>query len=326
MSARRPNHRSARSGSPGGLPGPLRIAAAVLTATAALLSAGPVRAEERVVLLKSASATGAIGPYEEAARGFRERRAPALEATITTRPDPSTIEAVRRAQPGVLVTIGSEAARFAKDHFPDVARVVALAPDSGPESAPAPVVTLASAVPASVQLRWIAEVLPDVERVGVVFDPRTGQAAIDDLVAAAAAKFPGRKRGLKIVPIPVGGEGEVPSAFRKAKPRIQALLFVPDATVITKGTIGYLLKESLAAAIPAIGFNWYFVDNGAVMAFGVDYAQTGRQAAEAARRLEVERLGFVEPPAKVTVWVNHRVAQKLRIRTDYDPDQVQEIR
>jgi len=27
----------------------------------------------------------------------------------------------------------------------------------------------------------------------------------------------------------------------------------------------------------------------------------------------------------VTIWVNQRVASKIRVRTDYDPDKVQEI-
>ena len=93
----------------------------------------------------------------------------------------------------------------------------------------------------------------------------------------------------------------------------------------TGGTLGYLLKESLAAAMPVIGFNSWFADNGAVLSFGVDYSAVGLQAAAAAKSLPATGPGWVEGPKKVTVWVNQRVADKIRVRTDYDPDKVQEI-
>jgi len=118
---------------------------------------------------------------------------------------------------------------------------------------------------------------------------------MDELVASAKQRPAG---GVEIVPIPVSSESEVPaafSAFKKGrKPEETALLFIPDRTVSSGGTLSYLFKESLAAAIPVIGFNSWFADNGAVLSFAIDYAAVGTQAASAARALPIEGPGWVE--------------------------------
>ena len=299
----------------------------VLLAIVLLCCYAPPAWGQKIVLLKTASAKGSVGPYEETAKGFKEALAPAREVVIFPDiPVEYVAESVRVEKPDLLVALGGEAARFAAEQFPDLPRVVALAPGAA-NDAGTPQALLTSEVPAAVQMRWIGEVLPDVSEVGIVFDPRSSQRFVDELTAAATAQAAGkRSRALTIVPIAVASESEIPSAFRRARGSIQALLFVPDSTVITKGSINYLLKESIAAQIPAIGFNWYFVDNGAVLAFGIDYPALGRQTAALAKRLARTGEGGVDAPAKITVWVNSRVAQKLRIRTDYDPDEVTEIR
>lgn len=281
---------------------------------------------QTIVLLKTASAKGSVGPYEETAKGFKDAMAPAREVVIFPDiPVEYAAESVRLEKPDLLVALGGEAARFAEEQFPALPRVVALAPGVSPTTE-TPLALLTSEVPASVQMRWIGDVLPDVSAIGIVYDPRASQRIVDELSTAATTASSGRARPLSIVPIAVGAENEIPAAFKRARSGIQALLFVPDSTVITKGSINYLLKETIAAQIPAIGFNWYFVDNGAVLAFGIDYPALGRQTAKMARQLARTGESGVDTPAKVTVWVNSRVAQKLRIRTDYDPDEVTEIR
>lgn len=294
----------------------------VVLAIFGALAAAPCLASEKVqvVLLRSKGAN-----FDVAAAGFRHNRTPVLDLAVDlSAPVDGLVEKVKSAHPDVLVAIGSDAARFAGVRFPEIPRVVALAPgDDSPHSAP--VVVVDSEIPASVQMSWIAEVLPDVQAIGIVYDPKSSQALVDALSAAAAAAK--KKKGkLSVVPIPVGAESEVPAAFHQKLGGIQALLFVPDPTVITLGTIRYLLKESLAAGIPAIGFNGYFVQNGAVLAITLDYDGIGRQSADNVGKLLEHPAGIVEPPAKVTVWVNSRVAQKLGIRTGGYPDDVQEIR
>ena len=295
-----------------------------LGAFAPATTAHAADAPKIVVVLKAGTADGPIAPYEEAARGFKEMLQPVAEVLIAPGITDHAVESVKAEDPDLLVAFGTEAARFAETSFPEIPRVVALAP--GVSVTPgATCAMITPDVGADVQVRWIDESLPDVRAVGVLYDPSASQNRIDELVAEAARR---RADGapLTIVPIPVSSAAEVPDAFKSALPRIEALLFVPDRTVITRGTISYVLREMLAASKPVIGFNWYFVDNGAVLAFGLDYDAIGRQAARAARRLPEDGDGWVEGPTKVNIWINRRVADKLRIRTDYDPDKVTEIR
>lgn len=302
----------------------LAASAALVTALAPIAGAG-AEAKTAVVVIKAGTAKGPIAPYEEAAKGFREVLEPAAEVLLTPQTSKQAADAVRAQVPRLLVAFGHEAAVFAARNFPDVPRVVALAPGIDAASQEGRIAVISPDVSADVQVRWIADALPDVRKVGVLFDPAASQSRIDELVAAARARDGGN---LEIVPLFVSSEGEVPAAFRKAvrEKAIDALLFVPDRTVITRGTISHLMKESLAASIPTIGFNWYLVDNGAVLGFGLDYAAVGRQAADVARVLPDRTENLVAEPGKVTIWVNRRVADKLRIRTAYDPDKVQEIR
>lgn len=295
---------------------------------AMLFFSTPALAAPRVVVLKSESAKGGIKPFDDAAKSFLDVTQQkdfglthAKEVKITpTIPVEYSVESVKQANPDVLVAFGPEAARFAAENFASMPRVVALAPGAPAPVDGEPIAILSSEIPPATQMRWISSVLPDVTAVGVVYDPASTQTLVNELAAAA------EKRKLSLVQIPVSSEQEIPAAFKKARKEIQALLFVPDPTVITKSTIGYLLKESLSAQIPVIGFNWYFVDNGAVLAYGIDYGSVGKQAAAASKRVARGEPGSVEAPQKFKIWVNQRVAAKLRIRTDYDPAQVSEIR
>lgn len=280
-----------------------------------------------VVVLKAGTAKGPLAPYEKAANAFKFQLQPQAEVLIEPGSLDSAISSVQAENPDLLVAFGTEAAQFAERSFPAIPRVVALAPGADAISPAGTTCTVITPeISPDLQVRWIDETLPDVKNVGVIFDPRASQRRVDELVMAAKRRAPG---AVEIVPIPVTSESEIPEAFSEFKKDRRsaetALLFIPDRTVNTGGTLDYLFKESIAAAIPVVGFNSWFADNGAVLSFALDYAAVGEQAAAAARSLPAVGPGWVESPKKVNVWVNQRVANKIRVRTDYDPDKVQEI-
>lgn len=306
----------------------LRRALLLVFLLAAVSAASPAAAQgpKIVVVLKAGTTKGPLAPYEKAAKAFKTALQPQAEVLIEPGSLASAVTSVQAESPDLLVAFGTEAAEFAEKNFPAIPRVVALAPGAEAVTTSAAYTLITPEISADLQVKWIDGTLPDVREVGVIFDPRASQRRVDELVAAAKAREGG---SLEIVPIPVAAESEVPQAFaafkKGRKSTGTALLFIPDRTVNTGGTLNYLFKETLAAAIPVIGFNSWFADNGAVLSFGVDYTAVGLQAAAAARALPANGPGWVEGPKKVTVWVNQRVADKIRVRTDYDPDKVQEI-
>ena len=186
---------------------------------AAILWATPAAAEPRVVVLKSESAKGAVGPYEEATKAFVDTvqdesfKGLRLSSTIVISPVLGvqyTVDSVKEYRPDLLVAFGSEAARFAAQQFPDLPRVVALAPGVNGPGNGEPMVLLSSEVPAEMQIKWISDVLPDVTSVGVVYDPRATEHLVDELAGAAEERSRGG-RSLSVVRIPVSSETEVPA-------------------------------------------------------------------------------------------------------------------
>lgn len=287
-----------------------------------LLAARPALAAEKpvVVLLHARG-----GVFDKAADGFRHARTPALDLAVDPAAEVAQAAAIRSAHPDVIVAIGADAERLASTDFADIPRVIALAPGANPApGAAVPAIVVSPEVPPDVQVKWVSEVFPDVSSVGIVFDPRNSQPVVDGFVAAAAAVKRPKGHSLSITSIEVKSERDVPGAFKKKRGEIQALLFVNDPTVMTKDTILYLLKECVDSGIAAIGFSPSFLDNGAVLAFVLDFNAVGAQAADAAGKLLADRSTTVQPP-RMGVWVNSRVANKLGLRLSYDHDVVKEF-
>ena len=293
-----------------------------LTALALLAALMPRAAQAKtiVVILEEEAEDGTVAqPFVDATNSFRASLTPQTIVHVGPKYDPAyTEQTVRLANPDVIVAFGAASAQFAAQRFPSVPRVVTLAPGIVPAGNGQPEVLINAEVPVPSQVKWIGDVLPDVQKVGVLYDKRYTQTLVDELSAAASA-LP-RGKPLSIVPIDVSDETQVEGAFKAALPSIQALDIIPDPTVLgSTGAVQALMKRALAAQIPVIGFDHYFVENGAVLGICVDYAALGQQAAHDALQVATNHTGNSEAPKGTHIWVNARVAAKLRIRIDYDP-------
>ncbi|HVO30665.1 MAG TPA: ABC transporter substrate binding protein [bacterium] len=266
-----------------------------------------------VVLLRDAG-TGSI--FEQAVAGFTHARGEVPTFEVSGPRNDGLVDKVKASNPETIVAFGQQAASFAFTWFPDVPCVVALAERTGAHGAPTWRIELE--VTPQQQMKRIAEILPDVQSVGVVYDPEASQGLVNDLAAAATAQ--GAKRHLSVVPIAARSEKDVPAALRAKIGSIDALLFVPDPTITTDGTVQYLLRETLRASIPAIGFLDAFVANGAVLAIEPDYRAIGEQASAAVEKLKAEHADGSAAPERVRVVVNTTVTQKLGLRANYDRD------
>lgn len=293
----------------------LRILLFAAIAVAGLLApARPACAAEKTVVLLRDAGTGSI--FEQAVAGFTHVRGEVPTFEVSGPRNDGLVDKIRARQPSVIVAFGQESAQFAFTWFPDVPCVMALAEHSGTHAAP--VYRIELGVPPQQQMKWIAEILPDVQNVGVVFNPDASQAMVNELTSAATAL--GAKRHLTVVPIAARTEKDVPTALRAHLGSIDALLFVPDPTITTDDTVQYLLRETLRASVPAIGFLDAFVANGAVLAIEPDYRAVGEQAAGAVEKVLAERSDASAPPERVRVVVNTTVTQKLGLRANYDRD------
>ena len=93
---------------------------------------------------------------------------------------------------------------------------------------------------------------------------------------------------------------------------VDALWLIPDRTVISESIIKYVIKESLFKVVPVIGYNRFFYESGAALAFVFNYEELGRQCAvEALKALSGGGCGKTTP--FFHVWINTRVLKKLGI-------------
>ena len=161
-------------------------------------------------------------------------------------------------------------------------------------------------IPAQRQLNMIALGLPAIERIGLLYDPRYNSEFFRK--AAAEASF----LGLKIVPLQVLSKKDIPVILKQHWKDMDALWLIPDQTVISESIIQYIIREALFENTPVIGYNRFFYESGAALAFVFDYEEIGRQTGRLAVNMLNGKACGREVPV-FHVWLNLRVIDKLGI-------------
>jgi putative tryptophan/tyrosine transport system substrate-binding protein len=159
-------------------------------------------------------------------------------------------------------------------------------------------------IPVANQLQDIRDALPGVKRLGVLFDPDINQSFI------LQAMEDSHSSGLEIIPLNVSSSKEVPAALNANWARIHALWLIPDQTVISQTLVEYIVKEALFQKKPVIGYNRFFYDSGAAVAFTFNFEQIGRQTAAVAVN-QLKGLYCEKMVPSYDVLINHRVLQSL---------------
>lgn len=124
------------------------------------------------------------------------------------------------------------------------------------------------------QMKAISERLPSIKRIGLLFDPVYNEVFYRDAVFSAG------NIGLEIVPLTVSTKKDIPRVLQDGWDRIDALWMIPDHTVISESLVRYIIKKGLLNNCPVIGYNRFFYNAGASVAFVFDYNAIGRQAAQ----------------------------------------------
>lgn len=286
----------------------LRTAPARLFAVAVLVAAQAV-APQAIAAPVVLRARGA--PIDEAVQAFKaELGAPVVELPVD---DTTTAAAIapKLASAGatLVVAVGARAAQVALQQ-PSIPFVHCMVlQDAGAfdtdRSAGVPLT-----VPFKAQLAALQRVAPSVKKVGVVYDPKLSARQIEGAASAA------RALGLILVSRPVTCSADVPSAVDKLLPEVSALLVVPDATVVTKDLVSFVLGRSFERRVPVLAYSESVVKIGALAALAPDYAQNGRLCARLARRvLSGENPGQLHDavPMTGTLVVNAATAQRIGV-------------
>ena len=218
----------------------------------------------------------------------------------------------------LVLAVGPNAAGLLSELPPSIPRMytMVLNPrDALPKGMDVPGVSLN--IPADLQLIVISKLLPRVKRVGVFYDKRFNADHIAQLLDAASTL------GLEVIPVSVTSKRELRDSLTGRLPNLDAVLMVPDPTVISESVVVFVIKESLKSRVPVIGYNRFFQEEGALFSFIIDYREVGRKTAELARRLlRGEPVGSEPPPIQVRI--NRNLARKFGFTLGELPSAVKE--
>ena len=222
--------------------------------------------------------TSDLAPYKAVEASFTSAVGqPTRVVSLATAEGKDALKTALAESPSLVFTIGPDAAKTVAQARASAPTLYALVPSparAGLDPHAAGITMFAA--PQS-QIRAIKELLPALRRIGVIFDPSLSAPLVLDIEAAAQAQ------GISLVKREVAGAKDVAAAARELLPKVDALLLLPDTTVISAESFKFIAQTSLEAKIPMIGFSEGMAKAGAVLAVEAAYEQIGRKAADAAR-------------------------------------------
>jgi putative ABC transport system substrate-binding protein len=234
-----------------------------------------------IAILKSSS----IGAYDQAIEGFKST---APSGTIYTEYDVQgdldqgrkLARKIRASEASLVVAVGLKAALAAKLEIVDVPVVFMMILDPSKHNLTAPNMTgTLLEIPAERQFKILRMFLPNLRRLGILSNSAGHIAKLKDLSTQAAAN------SFQLQDFPVESEKDVPQQLRALLSAADALWLVPDSTVLTNESIGFILETSLARRVPVIGFSPEFTRLGALLSLSVSYGEVGRETGVLAKRI-----------------------------------------
>lgn len=225
---------------------------------------------------------------------------------------------LRASPPDLVLAVGLKAAISAKLEIFDTPVVFCMVLNPEAYGLPTANMTgIAVRATADAQLGAIRTLMPNRQRVGVLYGDGHPEAFIHDAREAA------RQQGLDLVSVAVHRHEDVPQAIRGLLPKIDVLWLIQDQIVVSESTIPLFMELSLHAKVPIFTFSSTLVQQGAVGALVLDPWAVGQQAA----RLSLVRLkdagalaGTMETPQRSQWALNLRSAEHLGVALS--PEQI----
>src|SRR6185295_4056392 len=165
-------------------------------------------------------------------------------------------------------------------------------------------------IPLDRQLKIIRAFLPTLHRLGTLYDPAKTSSQVKDAKRQAAISH------FQFQELPVESEKDVPQQLRILLSDVEALWLMPDSTVLTNESIGFILESALGHQIPVVGFSPEFTRLGALLSISVNYGDVGRETGLLAKRvLDGEKLRPLTPLPieRLKITVNLKTAKFLGI-------------
>ncbi|HET9452040.1 MAG TPA: ABC transporter substrate binding protein [Aggregicoccus sp.] len=266
-----------------------------------LLAASSAQAAGGVLVVRSQD----LPPYAAVDQAFSASIGQSVSRITLGEAAPDALSRAMAGRPALVLALGQEAARSVTALEPAVPVLCALVPF--PAKVPGRLVAVPMYASPQRQARLLKQALPGVKRVGLVYSPTNSRAAADAYGQAASAA------GLVPVRYEVAGLRDFAGAVRRLVGRVDALWLIPDPTLINAETFKFLVQTSFESKLPLVAYSQAMVKAGALLALEPEYADMGRRAGSAGRRLLAGDGAVTPEPADGTLYVNRRSAGLLGV-------------
>jgi putative ABC transport system substrate-binding protein len=252
-----------------------------------------------------------VAPYEEAFKGVQSVCKHKIKRlVISEQGGADVVKKIGKIRPDMVLAIGMDALLKVRNiqDIP-VVYLMVLNPQSilfGQKN----ITGVSMNIPQEKQLLTLMEFLPDIKRIGLLYDSdKTGY-------LVKRAQDAAGKIGIILTAKDTHSPKDVPRLIEGMKGKIDAFWMLPDMTVITPETIEFILLFSFENRIPIVTFSKKYVELGALISIDMDAFDIGRQAGEMAKKIlagrEVSNVRHVDA-RKASITINLKIAGKLGI-------------
>jgi len=233
-------------------------------------------------------------PYEDFVRGFTGHvGAPVRVVDLDREPDPAdAVRRIRAERPNLIVGAGLRAARQIRREAPDVPAILTLVTDPRRHDLLTQSLGFLMIQPDADQLFGrVAEVLPGLKRIGMVYQADTGWLLARDLRDAA------ERRGLWVEFGLCRSDRDIRPALDVMRGRIDGLVVPNDDLTSIPRAQDIITAWALENHVPLAVSSPEWVERGALLSYGASYARLGEETSSLAARV----LEGVMQPADLSV-------------------------
>lgn len=172
-------------------------------------------------------------------------------------------------------------------------------------------------IPVSEQIKLVQEIMPGVDRIGIVYN--AGE--VNSRIQVDEAREWAAQRGITLVERTVSSTAEVHQATESLAGQASVIFIPTDSTVVA--ALESVLDVAERFKIPVIASDMSTAERGAAAAYGADFLQLGRQAGNIALRILFEGADPATTPvelqAELDLAVNEEGARRMGLTI---PDEV----
>lgn len=218
---------------------------------------------------------------------------------------------IKADSPDLILAIGTKAALVAYQNIKNVPIVFVMV--SRPEVYGLigdNITGISLNIPSYDQLKIMKSVLPGIENVGIIYNPKISGKMV------AIAKEEASRLDLELITEEVSSVKDIPQTLRRIKGSIDAMLMVMDETIVDPKALKNIQLFTLRNKIPFMGLSVRFVQDGALLALTSDYQDMGRQASEMANRIilgESTNDIPISSPDKLMLVLNLKTAKIINV-------------